>query len=53
MIETICHPGAIMRKGSRCHYIAWLAPNAFAISWEIDKTAMGSQLRFPIPLSAG
>lgn len=39
---------AIMRKGSRCHYIAWLAPNAFAISWEIDKTAMGSRLRFPI-----
>jgi hypothetical protein len=39
---------AIMRKGSRGHYIAWLAPNAFAISWEIDKTAMGSRLRFPI-----
>lgn len=53
MIETICDPGAIMRKGSRCHYIGWPAPKAFAISWEIDKTAMGSQLRFPIPLSAG
>ena len=53
MIETICDPGAIMRKGSRRHYIAWLAPKAFAIPWEIDKTAMGSQLRFPIPLSAG
>lgn len=48
MIETICDPGAIMRKGSRRHYIAWLAPSAFAISWEIDKTAVGSRLRFPI-----
>jgi len=41
-------PSAIIRKDSRGHYIAWLAPNAFAISWEIDKTAMGSRLRFPI-----
>ena len=35
-------------KGSRGRYIAWLAPNAYAISWEIDKNAMGSRLRFPI-----
>jgi len=39
---------ALMRKGSGGHYIAWLAPNAFALSWQIDKTAMGSPLRFPI-----
>ena len=35
-------------NGSRGHHIEWLTPNAYAISWEIDKNAMGSRLRFPI-----
>lgn len=39
---------AIMPKGNRRRHIEWLAPNAYSISWEIDKNAMGSRLRFPI-----
>jgi len=37
---------AIKPRGSR--KIEWLAPNASSISWELDKNAMGSRLRYPV-----
>lgn len=42
------HEVQSMRNGSRRHHIEWLAPNAYSISWEIDKNAMGARLRFPM-----
>ena len=34
-------------KGSRVKYIGWLGPNAYAISWEIDKTRWARGCAFP------